>query len=390
MKQRVLQNLLTFLMLLFLTMMGFCQSKINRDKNPITVPLDLSTQRPILELMINGTGPYRFIFDTGSSTNVIDQEIADKLSLEVIGEDSLQTQGSDNKLTSERVLAPNLTLSGIEISEEVVMNTMAIKKLVSVDGVLSANVLADYLVTVDYPNSKLILFSGGLNKADNDVISFTQENNIVQFNVFIDGNKLEAHLDSGNPGGFDIPFSVKDKLHFKSEPSEDGVINTPVASFKKLKAVLDGDIKIANVTYANPDLNLVKGFQFVNIGFSIIKDLRITIDKKNNLIKFEKSSSATEINDDEEYLGDQNDYTGWYGDHTRKIFIESGKVYLQRGAAPKLKLAKIGKDKFEMVLDMPVKNELPIVHFERDETNKVTGLKFVFKDGREDFVKKDK
>ncbi|MEJ2507011.1 MAG: aspartyl protease family protein, partial [Ignavibacteriaceae bacterium] len=97
MKQRVLQNLLTFLMLLFLTMMGFCQSKINRDKNPITVPLDLSTQRPILELMINGTGPYRFIFDTGSSTNVIDQEIADKLSLEVIGEDSLQTQGSDNK-----------------------------------------------------------------------------------------------------------------------------------------------------------------------------------------------------------------------------------------------------------------------------------------------------
>ena len=58
--------------------------------------------------------------------------------------------------------------------------------------------------------------------------------------------------------------------------------------------------------------------------------------------------------------------------------------------APKLKLVKVKDDEYKMVFNMPVRNELPDVRFERDETNKVTGLTFVFKDGRKDFVKKDK
>jgi len=390
MKHKILQKVIIIHLTLFFMTVGFCQTKRIKNNNSTTIPLDLSTQRPVLELMINDTGPYKFIFDTGSSTNVIDQELANKLGLEVIGEDPLQTPGSDNKLMSKRVLVSKIALSGIEISEEVVMNTVAIRNLVSVDGVLSPNALSDYLITLDYPNSELILSSDELNTADKDVIAFIQKNNTINFNVFVNGNELEAHLDSGNPGGIDLPLSIKDKLNFKREPAEDGIINTPVASFKKWSAILDGDIKIGDVNYTNPDVNLIGGFQFVNLGYHIIKDLRITIDNKNNLIKFEKSSSIIENEDIEKYPGERNGYTGWYGDHTRKIFIENGEMYLQRGGAPKLKLVKIGKDRFEMVLDMPVKNELPVVNFERDETNQVTGLKFVFKDGREEFVQKDR
>jgi len=390
MKHKILQKAIIIHLALFFMMGGYCQTKLIKNTNSIIIPLDLRTQRPVLELMINDTGPYRFIFDTGSSTNIIDQELANKLGLEVIGEDPLQTPGSENKLMSKRVLVSKVTISGIEIPEEVVMNTIAIRDLVSVDGVLSPNALEDYLITIDYTNSKLILSSDELNAADSDVIAFMQKNNSINFNVTVNGNELEAHLDSGNPGGIDIPFSIKDKLHFKKEPAEDGVINTPVASFKKWKATLEGNIKIGDVNYTNPELNLIEGFQFVNLGYLIIKDLRITIDKKNNLIRFEKSSSTIGNEDRAKYSGERNDYTGWYGDHTRKIFIENEEMYLQRGGAPKLKLVKIGKDRFEMVFDMPVKNELPVVNFERDETKQVTGLKFVFEDGREEFVQKDK
>ena len=390
MKHKILQKVIIIHLTLFFMTVGFCQTKRIKNNNSTTIPLDLSTQRPVLELMINDTGPYKFIFDTGSSTNVIDQELANKLGLEVIGEDPLQTPGSDNKLMSKRVLVSKIALSGIEISEEVVMNTVAIRNLVSVDGVLSPNALSDYLITLDYPNSELILSSDELNTADKDVIAFIQKNNTINFNVFVNGNELEAHLDSGNPGGIDLPLSIKDKLNFKREPAEDGIINTPVTSFKKWKATLDGDIKIGDVNYTNPDVNLIEGFQFVNLGYHIIKDLRITIDNKNNLIRFEKSSSKIGNEDNEKYSGEQNDYTGWYGDHTRKIFIENGEMYLQRVDAPKLKLVKIGNDRFEMVFDMPVKNELPVVNFERDKTNQVNGLKFVFEDGREEFVQKDK
>ncbi|MEJ2193830.1 MAG: retropepsin-like aspartic protease [Ignavibacteriaceae bacterium] len=290
MKNKILHKVIIILLAPFFMIGAFCQTKLIMNNNPISILLDISTQRPVLRLMINDTGPYRFIFDTGSSTNVIDQELANKLGLEVIGEDPLQTPGSDNKLMSKRVLISKVTISGIELAEEVVMNTVAIRNLLSVDGVLCPNAFVDYLITIDYSNSDLILSSDELNAA----------------------------------------------------------------------------------------------------GYLIFKDLKITIDNKNNLIRFEKSSSTTGNEDREEYSGAQNDYTGWYGDHARKIFIENGEMYLQRGGASKLKLVKISKDKFEMVFDMPVKNELPAVNFERDETNQVIGLKFLFEDGREDFVQKDK
>ena len=63
---------------------------------------------------------------------------------------------------------------------------------------------------------------------------------------------------------------------------------------------------------------------------------------------------------------------------------------MQRGGAPKLKLVKIGHDIYQMVFDMPVRNELPDVRFDRDDSHSVIGITFMFKDGREDFVEKDR
>ena len=385
-----LQTLLVFGVLFFFTLGSFCQIRSTRENNnEITIPLDLSSQRPIVKLIINGKGPYKFIFDTGSSGSVIDEKLANELSLEVVGEDPLQTPGSDNKVISKRVKVPGVTFSGTNISHDTIMNTFAMREMLPVDGVLSMNFLAEYLITIDYSNSKLILTPAELNRADKDVTPFTQKPKVINLDVFINGNKLEAHLDSGNPGGIDIPFSLKDQLNFEEEPSEVGVINTPTASFKKWKASLIGNIKIGDVTYTNPDVNLVEGFQFVNLGYQVFKDLKITIDKKNNLIKFEKSGFVTGEGEDEEYQGEKNDYSGWYGGHERKIFVENGEMYLQRGGAPKIKLVKIKDNEYEMVINMPVRNELPNVRFERGGSGNIIGLTFIFKGGREEFARKD-
>ena len=42
-----------------------------------------------------------------------------------------------------------------------------------------------------------------------------------------------------------------------------------------------------------------------------------------------------------------------------------------------------------MTLNMPVANELPNVRFERNADEQVTGLTFIYKDGKEEYVKKD-
>jgi len=371
---------------------GFSYSQTEESKEntfPVTIPLDISAQRPVIELTINQDGPYKFIFDTGSSGNVIDEKLAEKLNLEIVGENQVGTPGSESITMAKEVFVPNIGFKGTSVLKNTQMTSLDLRSMLPVDGVLSANFFSEYLITLDYLNSKLMLNVGELNEYDKDVVSYVQSQRVINIYILIDGKKIETHLDSGNPGLFDIPYSKKDQFSFKTEPKEDGTINTPVASFKKWKATLDGKIKIGNIIYNNPDVQLVEGFKTANVGYQILKDLKTTIDQNNNLIKFERSISITENKMFTEPWEVENDFTGFYAKGERKIFIEDGEMYLRRGNAPKLKLVKLKDDEYEMVFYKPVNNELPIIRFERDENSKVRGLAFLFKDGREEFVEKD-
>ena len=389
MKSKQLAILISIMIVTFCSLGSFRFINKPQNNDVVIIPINLSSQRPIIELKINGKGPYKFIFDTGSSGNIIDANLADELKLNVVGYDSMETPGSENVIISKRVKVSNVSFDGTYISKDAVMNMINLREMVPVDGILNPAFFSDFLITMDYPGSKLILVTGNLDKGDKDVISFKYNSMVIDPDVLIEGIKLGAHLDSGNPGGFDIPFSLKDQLNFKEEPSKAETINTPTASFKRWKAILNGSIQLGSVVYRNPEIHLVEGFRYINLGYQILKDLKTTIDMKSNLIKFEKSTSVlTEKTINKEVQGEENEYTGWYGNHERKIFLENGELYLQRQNAPKLKLVKINEDEYEMVFNMPVMNELPNIRFVRDE-NKVIGLKFVFKDGKEEFVIKD-
>ena len=158
----------------------------------------------------------------------------------------------------------------------------------------------EYLLTINYPQSNLILTVGELDSTEKDVIHYMPKQRIINLTITVDGHPVEAHLDSGSPGRFGIPYALKNKLNFISEPKETGVIHTPVASFKRWRAILKGTIRVGNVVFENPEVNLVENFEFVNLGYQFSKDLTITIDTKNKLIKFEKKVSRHAENGNEE------------------------------------------------------------------------------------------
>jgi len=373
----------------FLTTVSGQKGVIGKDTGQLIIPLDLSTQRPVFELMIGDKGPYRFIFDTGSTTNVIDVGLASELKLEVVGEDTLRTPGAESVLISNRVTVPMVNFPKTSISEDVVMNTVAIREMVSVDGILCPSFFSKYLLIIDYPGSTLSLSTKGLNRGDKKVIPYVNKSDEINIYVSVGGHQAEAHLDSGNPEGFAIPYSLKDKLSFKGEPVEAGTARTPVGSFKRWQATLKGNIKVGEIVYKDPVISLVENFQFVNLGYQVVKDLRISVDAKKHLIAFERSASQSVAKVVEEDTGEQNEYTGWYGQGVRRILLEEGEMYLQRRGGPKLKLVQLEENLFKMVYSVPVRNELPNVRFQKDAALKVTGLTFLYKDGREDLIKKD-
>lgn len=280
-----IQNVVSLKIILIFVTIVSCKNK----SNIITIPVNLETGRPVVNLTINGKGPYKFIFDTGSSGNIIDKELAEQLKLEVIGENQLRTPGSDQIITSNIVNTESVKIKDWKVFDETSFTTTALRSMLPIDGIISITFFNDYLLTIDYKNSILHITKGNLNPNDEGVISYSQEKRILTLQVDIDGNSVEAHLDSGNPGSIGIPYALKEKLKFESEPVSAGEIKTPVASFNRWEAKLTGDVSIGGIIYHNPDVFLIERAGFVNLGRQIFMDLIISIDQKNKLIKFEKS-----------------------------------------------------------------------------------------------------
>lgn len=365
-------------------------TEFNLVKKEVHIPIDLSTQRPIIALNINGKGPYKFIFDTGAGRNFIDEELSKELKLEVIGKDSIGSPGTNRQVMSNRVLVSQISITNALTSKGINMNTMPLRKMLPVDGVIGGFFFKNYLLSIDYPKSILKITQGELKKNADGVIPFSKDSRILSTEISIAGNRLEAHLDSGNSGNIDIPFSLKDKLEFVKEPIEDGIIRTSLASHKRWKATLKGDVVIGNMVYKSPEVNLIEGFEFVNLGFLFFNQSQITIDGLNNLLKIERSSSS--IREPEDLAAtkvESNEYVGWYGGQVRRVFLEDGQMYLKRKEGPKIQLEPIKKDYYKMKFSMPTANELPDVRFERNSNQEITGITFVFSNGKEDFSKKD-
>ena len=365
-------------------------TEFNLVKKEVHIPIDLSTQRPIIALNINGKGPYKFIFDTGAGRNFIDEELSKELKLEVIGKDSIGSPGTNRQVMSNRVLVSQISITNALTSKGINMNTMPLRKMLPVDGVIGGFFFKNYLLSIDYPKSILKITQGELKKNADGVILFSKDSRILSTEISIAGNRLEAHLDSGNSGNIDIPFSLKDKLEFVKEPIEDGIIRTSLASHKRWKATLKGDVVIGNMVYKSPEVNLIEGFEFVNLGFLFFNQSQITIDGLNNLLKIERSSSSIREPEDLAAIKvESNEYVGWYGGQVRRVFLEDGQMYLKRKEGPKIKLEPIKKDYYKMKFSMPTDNELPDVRFERNSNQEITGITFVFSNGKEDFSKKD-
>jgi len=395
-----MKKVITTTLVSFLFISGSCQTKNLRQNDTnqqimkqsvqeISIPMDMTTHRPIVEVMINGKGPYQFIFDTGSTTNIIDEGLNEEFKFKVIGEDRLRTPGSVSRLASKRVAVPKVNFRGTNISKDVEMNVIALRKMLPVDGIIGGFFFEDFLVTMDYPASKLILALGALNKNDDAVFPFIQDARTLNLDIDVDGYKVEAHLDSGNPLTMTLPYSMVDKLSFKEAPRKGIPMRTPVASFETWEAQLLGSVTIGNAVIKNPKVRLAEGYEYVNIGYGIINKFRTTIDRKNSLIKFEKvNATSTSNRKIVRQKGSQTSpYAGTFeGD--RKVWVnEAGKLVYQRTPAPiALEMVLIEKNLYELKVPDGVRSpqEIPKVHFSQNEAQKVIALTLVYKDGRKD------
>ncbi|MGI8481012.1 MAG: retropepsin-like aspartic protease [Chthoniobacterales bacterium] len=124
---------------------------------------------PAIEVMVNGKGPFLFGIDTGGQgTARIDSSLIEKLGLKPSGAVLAGDPSEKNPQTLQEVLLQSVEVAGLRFADvkAVARNFKASPRMAEVDGILTLNLFADYLFTLDYPGKSVRISKGELPPAD--------------------------------------------------------------------------------------------------------------------------------------------------------------------------------------------------------------------------------
>ncbi|MGP8099884.1 MAG: aspartyl protease family protein [Candidatus Cybelea sp.] len=175
---------------------------IQNGKTSTVIPVALHENHVYIDVMLNGKGPYHFIFDTGGA-NIVDPAVAKEIG--AFGSGSLQGSGvgsqtegfsfgkvaklqvGDAVLTDQLfAIAPTRMGFGVSAGRPV-------------DGLIGWEVLARYVTTFDYAGQTVTLSLPGsaTAPADAHVVPFILYGTQPQIACTIDGIPAECAIDTG-------------------------------------------------------------------------------------------------------------------------------------------------------------------------------------------------
>ena len=350
------------------------------------VPMTFPGPLPIVEVTINGKGPFHFTIDTGAQMQAsVESSVINQLNLKPNG----QVRGGDpsgrNPIVFDTVLLNSLSLGGVEFRDVTAISRQPRigPVLPGVDGILGFGLFTEYLLTLDYPGKQLRLARGELPATNGaDILPFENPHVIPVVEISIGDLKVKAHIDSGNMiGKFILPAALLDKLKLASEPITVGRARTVSNEIEIKEVRLSDTIKLGSFEFNQPTVTFPAIADVVNIGFKILHEFSLTFDQKNKRVELErpvvKAADATAATPSI----DVRDYVGAYGKRT--ISAEGNDLYLQRQGGPKIKLVPAGKDEFTVE---PIPSAR--IKFVRDEKGKVLEVRILNPAGEWEVSKK--
>lgn len=177
--------------ILFALLFGFAAAlpAVAQDKNPeppkaeapIVVPIELLPSRHfVVQVMLDGKGPYRFILDTGAPLTIVNQKTAKEAGLtKKAGGGGLMAMLG----TMNQVLVPTMEIGSVKADKTtaVVMDHPTVQAISDafkkdsgpIEGLIGFPFFARYSMTVDYQKKELTFIPNGFKPGDylNDMMN---------------------------------------------------------------------------------------------------------------------------------------------------------------------------------------------------------------------------
>lgn len=258
---------------------------------PFALPMQLRGPSPVVEVRVNGQGPFRFLLDTGAKGAArVDRSLVERLGLAVTGE----ALGGDPTGRPEARMQ-TVELDSLELGPARFEGVPALSRdynlgapdLPPIDGVLGWHLFAGLALTLDFPGRELRVDPAPYQPpAGARTCALTSSaDEVPSVHVRIGGIELEdVVLDTGKMGGLGVPSDVLAKLQLLAEPTIVGRGRTVTGEFEVLRARVAGSLELCGVERVEPWVDSVPAMPRAVLGAGALAELVVTLDPDAGLV----------------------------------------------------------------------------------------------------------
>lgn len=280
----ILARIATGCMFLFAAATAFAQN------SAYSAPMVERYGKPYVMVMINGKGPFRFIIDTGTGSDaLVTPELADELGLPDVGQVRLGDPSGQGGTKVPLVLIESLQFAGVEFGGIKAIRHSVMDEVGNCQGLLGFTLFRDFLLTLDFPNRQVRLGEGALSQdGEKLVFPFRMPDGVPISTLHIDGQPVEAQLDSGG-GGLTLPESMAHRLRYEVDPVLFAIGESLSTRFQLKAARLASNVRLGVYSFEHSFVEIHPAFPLANFGSPPMQNFAITFDQQKMLVRLEAS-----------------------------------------------------------------------------------------------------
>jgi hypothetical protein len=259
--------------------------------------------------MLNGKGPYRFIFDTGGA-NIVDPAVAKEIG--ALGSGSAQGSGAGSQTESFSLA----NISTLQVGDAVLKDQLfaiaptrqgfGVSAGHPVDGLIGWEVLARYVTTFDYANQRVVLSMPGTAPApaNGHVVPFVFYGTQPQIACTIDNIPAECAIDTGarDTITFMAPFAASHPQIVPASLTGEGIdgfgVGGPaMGKLGRVRSVGIDDLQLNNLVgdfSTQTEGAFAAPFVAANIGGNLLRRFTVTFDYDNGTMTLVPNAAFNE------------------------------------------------------------------------------------------------
>lgn len=268
------------------------------DTPLVAVPATTIGHTLFVEVRGDRNRTWRFMVDTGSSVTLVSPEFANQHATDLPATNAPQVRV--RSATGQATMLTAVTLRRLSLGDAQFDRVPALVYEfaeitahfgVRIDGVLGFPLFRDTLLTLDYPQSRLLLAPVGsaASYRPGARIAFDTTTKTPLIPITVDGQTLVALVDSGSDSGLNLnPVGLNTRFAFG--PRRGGVVATLTGDHQREIGRLRGTLTIGNYTFLQPSVDLTDSLS--SIGGSVLKNFVVTFDQARGDVTFFRESAA--------------------------------------------------------------------------------------------------